>query len=127
LDIKTSISFQNENGTGETTINLGGEAMVMAQKKEMTRAWLGNVPEAKVFWCHDGRVVQSLEELAAALREMPEETFRYHVTKDKNDFRNWVSDVIGDTTLANQLGKASNQTTYANKVETRLSWLRARV
>lgn len=99
----------------------------MAQKKGMTRAWLENVPEAKVFWCHDGRVVQNLEELAAALREMPEETFRYHVTKDKNDFRNWVSDVIGDTTLANQLGKVSTQTTSANKVEARLSWLKARV
>jgi hypothetical protein len=127
LDIKTSISFQNENGTGETTIDLGGEAMAMAQKKGMTRALLENVPEAKVFWCHDDRVVHSLEELAVALREMPEETFRYHVTKDKNDFRNWVSDVIGDTTLANQLGKASTRTTYAHKVEARLSWLKARV
>jgi len=99
----------------------------MAQKKEMTGAWLDNVPRAKVFWCHDGRVLQSLEELAAALRDMPEETFRYHVTKDKNDFRNWVSDVIGDTTLANQLGKAGTQTTAALKVEARLSWLKARV
>ena len=99
----------------------------MAQKKEITRAWLENAPQAKVFWCHDGRVVHSLEELAAALRDMSEETFRYHVTKDKNDFRNWVRDVIGDTTLANQLGKAGTQTTSAHKVEARLSWLKARV
>ena len=101
--------------------------MAMAQKKGVTRAWLGDVPEAKVFWCHDGRVVQNLEELAVALRDMPEETFRYHVNKDKNDFRNWVNDVIGDATLANQLGKASTRTTYAHKVEARLSWLKARV
>lgn len=99
----------------------------MALKKEIAKTWPENVPQDKVFWCCDGRVVKNLEELATALKEMPEETFYYHVTKDNNDFSNWVRDVIGDVTLANQLGKAGTQTTAAYKVEAKVSWLKARM
>ena len=45
----------------------------------------------------------------------------------KSDFSNWVRDVIGDGTLANQLQKAMTETTAARKVEVRLDWLKARL
>lgn len=99
----------------------------MVTDKGMYESWLGDVPQDKVFWRHDGGAVKNLDELAAALRQMSEETFRYHAAGGKSDFSNWVRDVIGDGTLANQLQKAMTQTTAARKVETRLGWLKARL
>jgi hypothetical protein len=99
----------------------------MVTDKGMYESWLRDVPLDKVFWRHDGGAVKNLDELGAALREMSEETFRYHVAGDKSDFSNWVRDVIGDGTLANQLRKAMTQTTAARRVETRLAWLKARL
>jgi hypothetical protein len=37
---------------------------------------VGELPHDKAFWRYDVVVVKNPEELAAALREMPEETFR---------------------------------------------------
>jgi hypothetical protein len=99
----------------------------MVTNKETYQSWLANVAQDKVFWCHDGGVVKNLDELVAALRAMSDETFRYHAAVDNNDFSNWVRDVIGDRTLANQLQKAMTQATAARKVETRLGWLKARL
>jgi len=99
----------------------------MTKKNVATKSWLENVPQDKVFWCYDGRVVRNMNELAAALREMSEETFHYHATGEKNDFSNWVRDVIGDATLANQLQKAANSAASARKVELRLAWLKQRL
>jgi len=96
-------------------------------KKNMARLWLENVPQDKVFWCRDGKVVRNMDELAAALRQMSEETFRYHATGQKNDFITWVRDVIGDMTLTNQLKKAASPATSARKVELRLAWLKQRL
>lgn len=101
--------------------------MAKVTKKRLDKSWLEDVPQDKVFWCHDGRVVKNLDELVVALREMSEETFCYHVTMDKNDFSDWVREVIGDVTLAKELQKAATPTTTAEKVETRLGWLRARL
>lgn len=99
----------------------------MVTKKGAARSWLGDVSQDRVFWCQDGRALKNLDELAAALREMAEETFRYHAAGDKNDFSNWVRDVIGDATLAKELQKAITRSTAAQKVVTRLGWLRARL
>ena len=101
--------------------------MVTKTKKEPAESWLRDVPQDKVFWFHDGRMAKNLDELATTLREMPEETFQYHATGDKNDFSNWVRGVVGDVTLANQLQKATTQTTAARRVEMRLNWLKARL
>jgi len=95
--------------------------------EEVARLWLADAPQDKLFWCQDGRAMKNLGELATALREMSEETYSYHAKEDKNDFSNWVRDVIGDVTLARQLQKAATQATAARKVETRLGQLRARV
>ncbi len=86
---------------------------------------LGDVPQDKVFWCRDGRVLKNLNELAAALQEMSDETHHHHVTGEKNDFSNWVWDVIGDVTLAADLQRVFNRDAAAEAVKTRLAQLRA--
>jgi len=99
----------------------------MVPNKDLYRSWLADVPQDKVFWFPNGRTVKNLDELAAALREVSEEIFRHHISKDKNDFSNWVRDVIGDVTLADQLRKAATQAATARTVKKRLDWLRARL
>jgi hypothetical protein len=101
--------------------------MVIKTKKEVAEMLLEDVLPDMVFWFHDGRMVKNLDELATTLREMTEETFYYYVTGGKNDFGNWVRDVIGDLILTRQWKKATTQATAACRVETRLNWLRARL
>jgi len=81
---------------------------------------LQNVPEDKAFWCNDGRVIKNLPELASALKDMSDETFRHHVTTNKNDFGNWVKYVIGDEKLSVDLSRADSPHKAAKYVESRI-------
>ena len=92
-------------------------------KKEDAAAMLANVPDDKVFWCHDSRVFKNLRELADGLTNMTEETFRHHVSGEKNDFVIWVRDVIKDEVTARNINKAINRTQSAKVVATRITAL----
>ena len=95
-------------------------------KQDEIRKWQNQVPDDKVFWCCDGRVFRSLNDLATALEKMPEEIYQRHVDGEKNDFSNWVHDVVGDVTLTHQMRKARSRVTAARRVTERLEWLRER-
>ncbi len=69
----------------------------------------------RCFWTSDGKILRDLEELADALHGMEDEIFAHHVTKDKNDFANWVEDVLLDDDCAEALRKARKSST-AQKV-----------
>ncbi len=94
-------------------------------KGKLDKSWLDDVPEDKVFWCHDGGVVKNLEELFNALRKMSGDTYHYHASRKKNDFSSWIRDVIGDAALAGELVKTATKTAAAHKVEMRLHSLQA--
>jgi len=98
---------------------------MMPTTKKLDKVWLGDVPGDKAFWCHDGRVVKNLAELAQAFREMSDDTFEYHLNSEKNDFGTWVKDVIGDVTLAGQLARVATRATATRRVDMRLESLRA--
>jgi len=91
--------------------------------KTVAQEMLGDVPQEKQFWCQDGRVVKNVRELEAALREMTEETFRHHSNEAKNDFSNWVRDVIGDEKLSRDLRKSTTRAQAAKCVAARISFL----
>ncbi len=97
--------------------------MAKAVKPDVRR-FLANVPEEFVFWCNDGRVLRNLLELKDALTTMSDETYTYHVNAEKNDFANWVKDIIGDTRLANDLRKARSREEAARIVARRLAALK---
>jgi|SRR3989304_7562406 len=69
---------------------------------------LADVPVEKRFYSNDGRILNNLEELVSALKVMSDQTFRYHVNESKNDFANWIADVIGDDKLAADLRKVTS-------------------
>lgn len=85
---------------------------------------LGEVSQEKRFRCSDGRMLKTLPELEVALKEISEETFRYHCNKTKSDFSNWVRDVIGDEELSEELRKSTTQAKAAKSVASRVAWLR---
>jgi hypothetical protein len=75
-------------------------------KKRPARKQVKAPPEY-VFWCHDGSVYNDLDELAAGLMAMSDETFAYHSNQEKHDFSNWVRDILEEDQLADALAEAT--------------------
>ncbi len=96
-------------GTKMYRIGENGDSAIIVATKAVSKPCLSDVAADKAFWCHDGRVLKNLDELGVALGEMSEDTFRYHVTADKNDFSKWVEDVIGDHELSAVLRNSSTR------------------
>ena len=60
----------------------------------------------KCFWTTDGTVLENLEQLEMAFGSMDEEVFLHHVTKEKNDFADWVEIVLQDAACAADLRRS---------------------
>jgi len=61
------------------------------------------------FVLKNGKTLKSGAELKQALPSMDDATYKHHVTKDRNDFANWIADVYRDTETANSIRKAHNK------------------
>ncbi len=96
--------------------------MAKITKKDALK-FLAAVPEDKVFWCHDSCVMHDMKELAQALNDMTDEIFAFHANETKNDFSDWVQDVIGDRVLADSLRRALTRAEAAKVVATRVAFL----
>jgi len=72
------------------------------------------------FNIHMGTSIKNLQELADALEIMDDTAFKHHVTKDKNDFSNWVGDAIGDIILSKDLMKAKTSEKAFKEVNKRI-------
>ena len=95
--------------------------------KTIAEERLADVLQEKRFWCSDGRVLKSLPELGMALKQMDEGTFRHHSSESRNDFSNWVRDVIGDEKLSRDLLKSPAQAQAAKSVDDRIAWLKDKI
>ncbi len=95
----------------------------MKVTKTMARNYLADVPDDKIFWSHDGKVFKNLHELEQGLSNMDDETYLYHANEYKNDFSNWVKDVIGDQELAKDLTMAMSRWDASSKVDNRVKYL----
>ena len=62
-----------------------------------------NVPENRAFLTIDGRRIRNLMELADMLDQMDDHAFRHHANCERNDFSNWIKDVMGDSALAESI------------------------
>jgi hypothetical protein len=88
---------------------------------------LKNVPSEKVFYCKDGRVFENIEQLKKALTRMKANIFSFHVNSEKNDFANWIYDVIGDTELSNKLRKTTDKKETKKKIDNRISAIKKNI
>jgi hypothetical protein len=84
---------------------------------------LADIDGDKRFFCQDGCVSKNLTELVDCLTNMTEEVFRHHVTPEKNDFSNWVRDVLGDDRLASDLNNVSSPSEARKIVAERVAYL----
>lgn len=87
---------------------------------------LSNVPEQFTFRCCDGAVFWNLRDLARAVSSMKGDVFSFHVNDQKNDFANWIADVIGDRSLARELWQTKNPATTMQRLADRVVFLESR-
>ncbi len=100
--------------------------MAETLKQEAMRL-LANVPEEYVFRCYTGHIMSNMKELGDELKTMSDESYAFHVNAEKNDFTNWVRDIIKDERLAKDLLKAPNRTQAARLVASKISILSKRL
>ncbi|MEM4259749.1 MAG: DUF5752 family protein [Candidatus Woesearchaeota archaeon] len=72
---------------------------------------LENVSPDKIFFVCDGSTLSNIKDLSNALKTMNDGTFSYHANQQKNDFSNWITDVLHDPALGKKIR-------YLNKVNT---------
>lgn len=72
------------------------------------------------FWTTDGKIIANLVELRDALATMADDVFRYHVTRDRNDFAAWIEHVLQDPELASSIQSAKKPATARTLVVRRL-------
>ncbi len=105
--------------TKKETVKRAGAARAPGITKIQARKFLAPVPEQYAFWCIDGNKFRDLRELGGALAGMSDQTFAYHCNDIKNDFSNWVRDVVGDKNLAQDLESATGREQAARIVQER--------
>lgn len=88
----------------------------MRINKETCKARLGDVQPQFSFWVKDGPLLRNIYELRDELKNIRDDTYTYHANKEKNDFSNWVRDIIGEEKLAKSLEKARDKLDAAKKV-----------
>ena len=96
---------QTKSSKGPRKEQNGKVGKVVKVTRSVAAKRLGDVPQDKQFLCQDGRVLKNLRDLEVAFRQMSDDTFHHHATETRNDFSNWVRDVIGDEKLARDLKK----------------------
>jgi hypothetical protein len=94
---------------------------------EEARRRLGDVPDDRCFWRHDGKSIKNIRELRKALIDMSDETFHHHYSEGRNDFSKWVREVVGDEKLANDLGKTESRIQASQVVAERISFLESKL
>ena len=57
----------------------------------------------------DGTVVRNLQDLAGALKKMSKDDFSLHVTKNRNDFAEWIFEAYNDERLTQKLFGAKDK------------------
>jgi hypothetical protein len=83
---------------------------------------MADVEPQHYFVTKDGRQIKNMRELAEVLEKMNEDVFTYHVNAQKNDFSNWLKDVIRDEELAKEIAGRSKAET-ASKISSKVARL----
>ena len=84
---------------------------------------LRDVEFGKSFFASNGMVYRNVKEFCQGLRKMSDETFRHHAGSGRNDFSNWLNDVVGDRVLASQITSASDRKEARQMVKQRIDSL----
>jgi len=89
------------------------------------RVFLEDVPERYAFLLKDGRKLLNVEQLAKALKNMEKDVFYHHVTNERNDFHNWIRDIVLDLELAEKILNAKTPEEARRVVEERINFIKS--
>ena len=78
--------------------------------------FIDNAKPEEFFILKNKKALKSLHELADSLTSMDDETFKHHVTKEKNDFANWIKDVFKNERLAILVSKLKTRESIINAI-----------
>jgi hypothetical protein len=95
--------------------------------KQKAKGLLADVPGEYVFRCCNGHILRNLRELGEELKTMSGESYNFHANIERNDFANWVRDIIDDATLAKNLQKAPDQAQAIKLVTRRINFLSSKL
>lgn len=64
---------------------------------------LKDVPSHHYFLARNGVTIKNLQELKTAIEQMDDASFKHHVNEEKNDFSEWIKNIIKDEKLAKNI------------------------
>lgn len=100
---------------------IAGKKLKKGPKTTTTINLVCDVPSENYFFVCDGHALKNVLELRDKIKNIDEHTFRHHVNESKNDFSNWINDVIKDKKLADDIKKATSPQEILVIIEKRLS------
>ena len=100
--------------------------MAVRTKQHASRV-LADVTDDHRFFCQDGFICKDLAGLSECLSHISQQVYSYHVSDNKNDFSNWIQDILGDKTLADTLLGIKKPAEAAKIVSERIAWLRKKL
>jgi hypothetical protein len=104
--------------------HLKGWKMDKQVSQKAARRYLRTIANSKEhFYTYDNQVLKNLWELYAFLKSCDEVTFRHHVNETKNDFANWVEDIILDGELAKRMDHCVSRGVMQLRVLSRINFL----
>lgn len=80
----------------------------VSAKKTKARVIKEAKPE-QCFWVNNGPICKTHADLKKALNAMTKEQYAYHTKGGRNDFANWLTDVMGHHDCAARLKKSRTQ------------------
>lgn len=86
----------------------------------MSTSFLRDVHPDNVLKIKSGTVVKNLYDLANELSLIDEETFKYHVNRQKNDFYEWIYHIVRDDHLARVFAQIKDRRMMFAAVEKRV-------
>jgi len=92
----------------------------ISKNRLRTSKLLKDVPHKFSFYVCNGKILKNVGELRDELKTMDDGTFTHHVNQEKNDFSNWINDIIKDKKLAKDLRNATNTQKALITVENRI-------
>ena len=77
---------------------------------------LSNVPEEFAFRTSENEAIRDLYGLYESLKSKGENFYNFHVNDNKNDFANWVSDIVGENKDRETFSYIPSLCTYCGSV-----------
>ncbi|MFH1505704.1 MAG: hypothetical protein ABIE94_01810 [archaeon] len=102
------IQKQLYNKEAEIEFSLGELKRILSQVKSNVELKSDLTP-SEYFRVVDGKVLRNFTELKMALKTMSPVAFDHHVSKERNDFANWVKHVFNNEDLAAAMEAARNR------------------